>query len=205
MGEDGIINVERESDLSGSTHSKGVLILAGYLGRTFAQEFPLNLNISLAFEQNYGGVDGDSASSAELYAILSSLADLPVNQGLAVTGSVNQKGVVQAVGGINEKIEGFFDVCRSKGFTGRQGVLIPESNVRNLMLRPDVVRAVEEGTFHVFQVSTVVQGIEILTGVPAGVPDKKGKYPPSTVYGRVHDKLKTYVDRSLKLSRAGGG
>ncbi|MFH1153634.1 MAG: AAA family ATPase [Pseudomonadota bacterium] len=203
MGESGIINIERESDLSGNTHNKGVLIIAGYLGRTFAQEYPLNLSISIAFEQNYGGVDGDSAASTELYAILSSLADLPIHQGLAVTGSVNQKGMIQAVGGVNEKIEGFFDVCRSKGLTGSQGVLIPAANVRNLMLKPDVIAAVEAGIFHIFEVTTIAQGIEILTGVPAGVAGKKGKYPAATVFGRVQKKMKTYMEQSMKLSKAG--
>ena len=199
MGEPGIVNIERESRLSGNTHDKGVLILSGYLGRTFAQQYPLTLSISITFEQSYTGIDGDSASSTELYAILSSLSGIPVYQGLAVTGSVNQKGQVQAIGGVNQKIEGFFEVCKTKGLTGRQGVLIPGANVKNLMLKREVIRAVEEGRFHIYPVETIEAGIEILTGVPAGVPDEKGNYPLESVYGRVQKKLLYYLKQSLKL------
>ncbi len=202
MGKHGIINIERESNLSGNTHNKGVLILSGYLGRTFAQTYPLCLSISLTFEQSYGGIDGDSASSTELYAILSSLANLPIQQGIAVTGSVNQKGKIQAIGGVNQKIEGFYDVCKSKGLTGKQGVLIPKANVQNLMLKREVVVAANEGQFHVYAVSTIEEGIEILTGVPAGTPDAQGLYPANTVYGRIHNKLKTYLERSLQFQKA---
>jgi predicted ATP-dependent protease len=202
MGKPGIINIEREADLSGRTHDKGVMILSGYLGRTFAQYAPMGITISLTFEQSYGPVDGDSASSTELYVILSSLADLPLYQGLAVTGSVNQKGEIQAIGGVNQKVEGYFDVCRQKGLTGRQGVIIPRANLTHLMLKDEVVAAVEEGQFHIYQVGNVTEGIQILTGVPAGVPNTEGDYPLDTVYGRVQSKLKTYLERSQELKRA---
>jgi lon-related putative ATP-dependent protease len=201
MGEKGVINIEREAKLSGKTHDKGVLILSGYLGRTFAQNYPLNLAISITFEQSYSGVDGDSASSTELYAILSSLAGIPVNQGIAVTGSVNQKGKIQAIGGVNQKIEGFFEVCKTKGFSGKQGVIIPQANTKNLMLRKEVIDAVRKRKFHVYQVSTVEEGIEILTGVPAGKPDKDGNYPKKTVYGAVQQKLTCYFKKSQKLKK----
>ena len=201
MGEEGVINIEREAKLSGKTHDKGVLILSGYLGRTFAQHYPLNLAISITFEQSYSGIDGDSASSTELYAILSSLSDIPIKQGIAVTGSVNQKGKIQAIGGVNQKIEGFFEVCQTKNLTGDQGVIIPQTNTRNLMLRKEVVDAVKRRQFHVYQVSTVEEGIEILTGVSAGKADKEGKYPDGTVYGAVQEKLRQYYKRSLKLKK----
>ncbi len=183
LGRGGIINIEREAKLSGKTHDKGVLILSGYLGSKYAQDRPLSLSISLCFEQSYEGIDGDSASSTELYAILSSLSEVPIMQGIAITGSVNQNGEIQAIGGINRKIEGFFDICRLKGMTGDQGVLVPRSNLRNLMLRPDVVEAVEQGKFHVFAVSSIDEGIEVLTGTPAGERDHEGQYPPSTING----------------------
>jgi lon-related putative ATP-dependent protease len=199
MGKPGIVNIERESKLSGKTHDKGVLILTGYLGRTFAQRYPLSLAISLTFEQSYSGIDGDSASSTELYAILSSLSAFPIRQGIAVTGSVNQKGQVQAIGGVNQKIEGFFDVCCSKGLTGDQGVMIPAANVKNLMLKKSVVDAVKEKQFTIWQVSTIAEGIEILTGKPAGKPDISGNYPSATVYGQVQRKLESYLKQSLKL------
>jgi len=201
LGKEGIINIERESKLSGKTHDKGVLILSGYLGRTFAQKYPLNLSASITFEQSYGGIDGDSASSTELYAILSSLSGVPIHQGIAVTGSVNQKGQVQAIGGVNHKIEGFFDVCRAKGLTGRQGVMIPKANVKNLMLKREVIDAVKKGKFHIYRVATIQEGIEILTGAKAGVPDQKGNFPPTTVYGKVQAKLKEYVKRTFELKK----
>ncbi|HEX9724339.1 MAG TPA: S16 family serine protease, partial [Vicinamibacteria bacterium] len=188
-GRGGIINIERESDLSGRTHNKGMLILAGYFRSRFARRRPVSLSASVAFEQSYSGVDGDSASSTELYALLSALSDVPIRQDLAVTGSVNQKGEIQAIGGVNQKAEGFFDVCRIRGLTGTQGVLIPESNVSDLMLRKDMVEAVEAGNFHIFPVRTIEEGIEILTGVPAGMPDEEGNFPPDSVYGRVYDRL----------------
>jgi lon-related putative ATP-dependent protease len=181
LGDGQVVNIEREVELSGPIHSKGVLILAGFLGARYAAERPLSLTASLVFEQSYGGVDGDSASSAELYALLSAISGVPLSQSLAVTGSVSQYGHVQAIGGANEKIEGFFDICRARGLTGEQGVLIPASNVRHLMLRSDVVQAVAEGQFHVYPVQTVDEGIELLTGVPAGEPDAEGKYPADSV------------------------
>ena len=189
MGRAGIINIEREADMSGSTHNKGVLILGGYLRKKYAQEKPLTMTASIAFEQSYSGVDGDSASSTEIYAILSSLSGLPLRQDLAVTGSVNQKGEVQAIGGANQKIEGFFDCCKARELTGTQGVLLPESNVQDLMLRKDVVEAVANGLFHVYAVKTIDQGIEILTGVPAGEADAEGSYPEGSVNFLVHKKL----------------
>ncbi|MGD9310121.1 MAG: AAA family ATPase [Desulfosarcina sp.] len=204
MGKSGVINIERESKLSGKTHDKGVLILSGYLGRTFAQRYPLSLSISLTFEQSYSGVDGDSASSTELYAILSSLSGIPIRQGIAVTGSVNQKGQVQSIGGVNQKIEGFFDVCSSKGLTGKQGVMIPVSNVKNLMLKRSVIQAVEKGQFNIWQVATIEAGIEILTGTAAGKPDADGNYPPESVFGRVQQRLETYLKQSLELKKAYG-
>jgi len=199
MGKAGIINIEREAKLSGSTHDKGVLILSGYLGKTFAQQYPLSLSISIAFEQSYMGIDGDSASSTELYAILSSLSGIPIKQGIAATGSVNQKGSIQAIGGVNEKIEGFYDVCKTKGLTGKQGVLIPQANVNNLVLKKEIIEAVKKRKFHIYQVPTIERGIEILTGVPAGKPDKKGDYPQGTVYGRIQEQLEAYLERSMQL------
>ena len=201
MGKQGVVNIEREAKLSGKTHDKGVLILSGYLGRTFAQNYPLNLSISITFEQSYGGIDGDSASSTELYAIISSLSGIPIHQGIAVTGSVNQKGKIQAIGGVNQKIEGFFDVCKAKGFTGKQGVLIPKANVKNLMLKKEVIDAVKKREFHIYQVSTIEEGIEILTGVTAGVPDENDEYPVNTIYGKVQVKLKGYLERSFELKK----
>ena len=201
MGKEGIINIEREAKLSGKTHDKGVLILSGYLGRTFAQKHALTLSISITFEQSYGGIDGDSASSTELYAILSSLADIPISQGIAVTGSVNQKGRVQAIGGVIPKIEGFFDICKAKDLTGEQGVLIPQANIKNLMLKREVIDAVEKGQFHIYPVSSVEEGIEVLTGMPAGTPDKKGDYPKGTVYHLVQKKLNTYADRAARRKK----
>lgn len=203
MGKPGIVNIEREADMSGRTHDKGVMILSGYLGRTFAQHAPLGISISLTFEQSYGPIDGDSASSTELYVILSSLADLPIQQGIAVTGSVNQKGEIQAIGGVNQKIEGYFDVCCQKGLTGSQGVMIPKANLTNLMLKNEVVDAVRKGKFHIFQVAHITEGIEILTGIPAGTVDAAGFYALETVYGRIQNKLKTFHERALKLKQAG--
>jgi predicted ATP-dependent protease len=201
MGKAGVINIEREAKLSGNTHDKGVLILSGYLGRTFAQNYPLSLSISITFEQSYGGIDGDNASSTELYAILSSLSGTPINQGIAVTGSVNQKGEIQAIGGVNQKIEGFFDVCKTKGLTGNQGVLIPQANVKNLMLKKEVLDAVAKGQFHIYKVATVEQGIEILTGKPVGQPDDEGNFPEGSVYGDVQQKLQKYLEKSMNLKK----
>ena len=203
MGKPGIINIERETNLSGNTHDKGILILSGYLGKTFAQLYPLSLTISIAFEQNYGVIDGDSASSSELYAVISSLSDVPIFQGMAVTGSVNQKGEIQAIGDVNEKIEGFYDVCKTRGLTGRQGVMIPSTNVKNLMLKQEVVETVRQNLFHVYPVSTISEGIEILTGMPAGTIDSNGIYPETTVYGRVQKKLLTFLKQSMAFSHLG--
>ncbi len=189
VGSAGIISVEREAELSGPIHNKGLYIITGYLRNRYASDQPLVLSASITFEQSYGGIDGDSASSTELYALLSELSGLPLRQDIAVTGSVNQKGEIQPIGGVNEKIEGFFDVCRAKGLTGTQGVMIPRANLGDLMLREDVVEAVRQGKFHIYAVETIDEGIEILTGVPAGKPGRDGKYPPDSVNGRVKRRL----------------
>jgi len=181
VGKAGVINIEREADMSGKTHNKGVLILGGYLRGKYAQNKPFSLSASLAFEQSYGGVDGDSASSTEVYAILSSLSKLPLHQDIAVTGSLNQKGEIQPIGGVNEKIEGFYEVCKAKGLTGTQGVIIPHQNVQNLMLRNEVVNSVSEGRFHIYPVKTIDEGIAILTGVEAAEKQKDGTFPEETV------------------------
>ncbi|HEV2488233.1 MAG TPA: AAA family ATPase [Candidatus Acidoferrales bacterium] len=191
LGKAGLINVEREANLSGRFHDKGVQIIAGFLRRTFAQDKPLSLSASVCFEQSYSGVDGDSASSTEIYALLSALADAPIRQELAVTGSVNQQGDIQPIGGVNQKIEGFYDVCRVKGFTGKQGVLIPIENVEDLMLRDDVIETVDKGEFHIYPVSTIEEGIEILTGVPAGKRSPDGKFPNGTVFSLADARLRT--------------
>ena len=187
-GVSGIVNVEREVELSGPTHSKGLLILTGFLGNKFAKDKPLSLSATICFEQLYNGIDGDSASSTELYALLSSLSELPISQEIAVTGSVNQKGEIQAIGGVNEKIEGFFEICRRRGLNGQQGVMIPKQNVINLNLHDDVIKAVKENKFHIYAVSTIDEGIEILTGVPAGDIDING-----TVYYLVNQTLKKFI------------
>lgn len=197
-GKKGVVNIEKEAQMSGRSHNKGVQILSGYLGLKFAQKFPLTLTATLCFEQSYDGVDGDSASSTELYGLLSSLSGIPINQSIAVTGSVNQKGEIQPIGGVNQKIEGFFKTCKIKGLTGDQGVMIPHQNVKNLMLDNDVVEAVKEGKFHIYSVKTVEEGIEILTGVPAGTADEEGSYPERTVYHKVAKTLKGYYLESLK-------
>jgi lon-related putative ATP-dependent protease len=189
IGKEGVVNIEREVELSGPIHSKGVLILSSYLGHKYAQDKPLTLSASLVFEQSYSGVEGDSASSTELYALLSSLSGYPIRQGIAVTGSVDQHGRVQPIGGLNQKIEGFFDICQARGLTDDQGVLIPEANVRHLMLRQDVIDAVAEGNFHVWPVNTIDQGIALLTGREAGQADEKGIYPEGSVNQVVADRL----------------
>ena len=197
-GKTGIVNIEREVELSGSSHSKGVLILSGYLGEMFAQDIPLCLTASICFEQLYNGVDGDSASSTELYALLSSLSGIPIKQSIAVTGSVNQKGQIQPIGGVNEKIEGFFQICKLRGLTGEHGVMIPIQNVNNLQLSDEVVEAVKNKKFHIYSVSNIEEGIEVLTGVPAGKKDKDGKFPAGTVNYKVYEKLKKYAQVSEK-------
>jgi len=195
MGKAGIINIEREAELSGPTHNKGVLIMGGYLRSMYAQHRALVLSASIAFEQSYSGVDGDSASSTEVYALLSSLADLPLRQDLAVTGSIDQHGRIQPIGGVNQKVEGFFDVCKAKGLTGSQGVLIPVQNVKDLMLRHDVVEAVRKKKFHVYGISHVDEGIALLSGTPAGKRNRSGSYPGASVHGRVQAKLALYSNR----------
>jgi lon-related putative ATP-dependent protease len=199
MGRAGIINIEREADMSGNTHNKGVLILGGYLRKKYAQDKPLSMSASIAFEQSYSGVDGDSASSTEIYALLSSISGVPLRQDIAVTGSVNQKGEVQAIGGVNHKIEGFFDCCRKEGLTGKQGVMIPESNVKDLMLRKDVVEAVKKKKFHVYAVKTIDEGIEILTGKKAGGIKPDGAYPKGTINALVNQKLKELAEGLKKF------
>lgn len=201
LGKSGVVNIERETKMSGTSHSKGVMILSGYLGQKYAQKYPLALTASLTFEQLYDGVDGDSASSTELYAILSSLSGLPVKQHIAVTGSVNQKGEVQPIGGATQKIEGFFSVCKIKGLTGKQGVMIPHQNISDLTLNDEVISAVREGKFHIYPVKTIDEGIEILTGTPAGALQPDGSYPPGTVHYLVSQKLKEYTETLLKLSK----
>lgn len=193
-GQDGMVNIEREVKLSGPIHDKGVLILTGYLGGTFAAEQPLSLSASICFEQSYDGIEGDSASSTELYALLSALSGVALKQGVAVTGSVNQRGMVQPIGGVNHKIEGFFAVCRAQGLNGEQGVMIPKSNERHLMLHEDVVRAVAAGQFHIWSVETIEQGIEILTGTAAGQRGKNGKFPKGSIYQKVDDRLKKMAE-----------
>ncbi|NWG00308.1 MAG: AAA family ATPase [Thermoanaerobaculaceae bacterium] len=189
LGREGVVNIEREAGLSGRTHDKGVLILAGFLRGTFAKEMPLSMSASVAFEQSYTDIDGDSASSTEVYAILSALSGLPIRQDVAVTGSVDQQGLVQAIGGVNEKIEGFFELCRRRGLSGSQGVVIPAANVADLQLDPEVVAAVEKGAFHVWTVASVAEGIELLTGVPAGERGPDGRYPADSVFGRCSARL----------------
>ncbi len=189
LGKTGLINIEREANLSGRFHDKGVHIIAGYLRSRFAQDKPLSLAASICFEQSYSGVDGDSASSTEIYALASALSGLPLRQDIAVTGSINQQGDIQAIGGVNEKIEGFYDVCRIKGLTGTQGVMMPESNVEDLMLREDILEAVTAGNFHIWPVAKVEQGIEILTGTAAGATNGDGKFEPGTVLALIDDRL----------------
>ena len=209
MGRGEVLDIEREVQTGGALHSKGVMILSGFLAARFGQDGPLTLNASLVFEQSYGMIDGDSASCAELYALLSALADAPIRQGFAVTGSVNQFGEVQAIGGVNEKIEGFFDVCATRGLTGEQGVLIPAANVKHLMLRQDVRDACEAGDFHIYAVRTVDEGIEILTGIPAGAPadrftaEDRG-WPSGSINRRVAARLSAWRRRAMEMTRSGG-
>ncbi len=184
-----VIDIEREAQLSGPIQIKGVQILTGFLHEVFGQDKPLSLLARITFEQSYGGVDGDSASSTELYAMLSALSDVPIQQRFAVTGSVNQHGHVQAIGGVNQKIEGYFAVCKEMGLTGDQGVLVPESNVQNLMLKDEVIEAVQAAKFHIYSVRTIEEGIELLTGVPAGKTQADGAYPENSIFGRVDKRL----------------
>jgi len=200
VGSRGVVNIERETEMSGRIHSKGVAILAAYLGGKYAQERPLSLNASLTFEQTYTEVEGDSASSTELYALLSDLAGVPVDQGIAVTGSVNQKGEIQPIGGVNEKIEGFYAVCKVVGLTGSQGVIIPVQNLPNLMLREEVVEAVAQGKFHLWAVRTIDEGLEILTGLPAGEARDDGSYPEGTINARVSRRLAELAERLRRFA-----
>jgi predicted ATP-dependent protease len=202
MGRSGVVAIEREVKLSGPIHNKGVLILAGYLGGQYALDKPLTLSASLSFEQMYNEVEGDSASSTELYAILSSLSDLPILQSIAVTGSVNQRGEVQPIGGAQHKIEGFFQVCKARGLTGDQGVMIPHQNVKNLMLSHEVVQTCAEGKFHVWPVRTIDEGIELLTGMPAGQRDETGQFPEGTAHARVEARLKALAEGIEKFGKA---
>ncbi len=204
MGQAGIINIEREADLSGPSHNKGVLILAGYLRSKYSAHKQLLLSASIAFEQSYSGVDGDSASSTEVYALLSSLSGIPLRQDLAVTGSINQHGEIQPIGGVNNKIEGFFDTCNARGLTGSQGVIIPKQNTHDLMLRHDVVEAVEKDMFHIYAISTIDEGIELLTGKPAGNANASGKFPSGTVHGAVDKTLTEYARQKTAAAQEKG-
>ena len=205
LGKGEVIDIERQVEMGGPIHSKGVLILSGFLGARYAAERPLSLAATLVFEQSYSGVEGDSASSAELYALLSALAAAPLKQSLAVTGSVNQFGQVQAIGGVNEKIEGFFDLCQARGLTGDQGVLIPAANVKHLMLRSDVVEAAATGQFHIYPVETIDEGIELLTGIAAGEPDTEGNYPAESINGRIVARLTTLAEKARAFAAAPAG
>ena len=201
LGSARVLDIEREVDLGGPIHSKGVLILSGYLSATFLPEIPFSMSASLVFEQSYGGVDGDSASSAELYALISALAEVPIAQGFAVTGSVDQLGQVQAIGGVNDKIEGFFDICMRRGLTGEQGVLIPAANVKHLMLRQDVVDAVERGVFAIYPVETIEEGVELLMSVPAGTRGTDGKFTAGSVYAKAEARLAAFADNQRRFAQ----
>jgi len=200
VGKGEVVNIEREVEMSGPIHSKGVLILSAFLGGRYALDRPLSLSASLVFEQAYGGVDGDSASSTELYALLSAIGDIPIKQSIAVTGSVNQHGDIQPIGGVNEKIEGFFEICNERGLTGDQGVMIPQANVKNLMLDADVVKAVKSGKFHIYAVESIDEGMTLLSGLEMGERDEKGKYPEGTVNHRVADKLTRFASVQKKFA-----
>jgi lon-related putative ATP-dependent protease len=205
MGKGKVVDIEREVEMGGPIHSKGVLILTGFLGERYATDQPLSLSASLVFEQSYGGIEGDSASSAELFALLSAIGRVPVRQCFAVTGSVNQHGQIQPVGGINEKIEGFFDTCKARGLTGDHAVLIPAANVKHLMLRQDVVQAVKEGQFHIHAIEHIDEGLELLTGIPAGEKDEEGSYPKESVNGKVRKHLVELAERWRKFSHSQEG
>lgn len=202
MGDSGVVNIEREVKMSGRIHNKGMMILTGYLGEKYGQETPINLSASICFEQSYEEVEGDSAASTELYALLSSISGVPIKQGIAVTGSMNQMGEVQPIGGVNEKIEGFFDVCSAKGLTGNQGVLMPEKNLKHLMLKKDVIDAVKAGKFNIYAVKNVEEGIEVLTGVPAGEKQPDAKYPEGTINYLVSKRLKELAKNLKEFGKA---
>jgi len=201
VGNGGVINIDREAKLGGKVYNKGTMILAGYLGGKYARDVPLALSASITFEQLYEEIEGDSAASAELYALLSSLSGYPIRQDLAVTGSVNQRGEVQAIGGVNEKIEGFFQICNMKGLTGSQGVIIPRENIKHLMLRDEVVEAAKEGKFHIYPVSTVDEGVELLTGIESGERQDDGTYPEDTVNSAVQVRILELADKAKEFSR----
>ncbi|MGH6962185.1 MAG: S16 family serine protease, partial [Dongiaceae bacterium] len=205
LGRGEVVDIERQVELGGPIHSKGVMILSAFLGGRYAVEHPLSLAASLVFEQSYSGVEGDSASSAELYALLSALAEAPIDQSFAVTGSVNQHGEVQVIGGVNEKIEGFFDLCDARGLTGRQGVLIPAGNAEHLMLRHDVVAAVAAGRFRILPVRTIDEGIELLTGIAAGERAADGQFPAGSINRRVEDRLIALADQRRRFALSAGG
>jgi predicted ATP-dependent protease len=196
LGRGDVVDIAREVKLGGPIHSKGVLILSGYLSGRYCPNQPLSLHASLVFEQTYGTVEGDSASAAELFALLSAIAELPLTQSLAVTGSINQRGEIQPIGGVNEKIEGFFDVCQNRGLTGDQGVLIPEANVKHLMLREDVIAAVAAEQFHIHAISTVDDGMVVLTGVEAGAPDEEGNFPEGSINHRIETRLVAMAEQA---------
>jgi lon-related putative ATP-dependent protease len=201
IGREGVIAIERESRLSGPIHTKGVMILTNFLKERFAQDKPISLTASLCFEQSYGMVEGDSASSAELYALLSAIAQVPIYQGIAVTGSVSQKGEIQPVGGVTKKIEAFFNVCKAKGLNGKQGVIIPEKNVRNLMLKEEIVEAIDKGLFHIWPISRIEEGIEILTGMKAGALLPDGTYEEGSFFRKVDDRLRAMIDIVRKFGK----
>ncbi len=196
IGNEQVVHIERKARLSGKIHDKGVYVFSGFFNSKFGRHMPLSFSASLTFEQSYSVIDGDSASSTELFALISSLAEVPIKQGIAVTGSVNQNGEIQAIGGVNEKIEGFYRVCQAKGLTGEQGVIIPRNNVDHLMLKDDVIQAVAEGKFHIWAIDTVEDGLEILTGLPAGERDRRGRFPRATIYHRVEQNLKKLAKRA---------
>ncbi|HAA54527.1 MAG TPA: ATP-dependent protease, partial [Myxococcales bacterium] len=201
-GRAGVLDIERKVDLGGPLHTKGILILSSYIKSTYGSERPLALSASLVFEQSYGGIDGDSASFAECCVLLSAISEVPLRQDLAVTGSINQHGGVQAIGGANEKIEGFFDLCHARGLTGTQGVIIPKSNVPHLMLRRDVVEAVKRGEFHIYPIEHVEEGLQLLTGLTPGKRNKNGNFAKNTMHGHVEIKLKDMFDKVKQASKA---
>jgi predicted ATP-dependent protease len=204
VGREGMVSIDRESKMSGNIHTKGLLTLSSFFKDRFAHNKPISLSASLSFEQSYGMVEGDSASSTELYVILSALAEVPIYQGIAVTGSVSQKGEIQPIGGVNQKIKGFFDICKHKGLTGKQGVMIPEKNMRNLMLKHEVIDAVKEGKFHIWPVSTIEQGIEILTGMEAGERQPDGTYPEGTIFRKVDQRLRQITEIMKEFGKDAG-
>jgi predicted ATP-dependent protease len=201
MGEEGVVNIEREVKLTGPIHNKGLLTLSSYLGRMYASDMPISVTARIAFEQTYGGIEGDSASSTELYCLLSALSGVPLRQDIAVTGSVDQFGGIQPIGGVNEKIEGFFNYCKSRRLTGTQGVMIPAQNIRHLMLDDEVLNAVREGMFTIWAVSSTDEGIEILTGVKAGKPGRNGRFTKGSIHERTKTCLRSWLERSAKLKR----